>query len=271
MNCTQCGVEITVMKEHQRYRFRKVGRIFCTTKCGMTYRERFRTDAWKPRSNKRRIAIPPAPPPCTECGLPADLSGHRLPQWKHTGRAYCGLECSKRYRARRSSETMSRTNLQYASERMTARNPMKRPEIRKKVSESLRGINHKPPIQGGNGKDLPLAEKFLFTLFGSMGFVPQLAIRTYQKRGNALGVPPTYKPDLGNPEMKIALEADGNSHNALHRQEQDRRKNAFLSGLGWTVLRFTNRQILERPEEVVQTVLSTILRLKTSTLTLPTA
>ena len=60
-----------------------------------------------------------------------------------------------------------------------------------------------------------------------------------------------------NKSAMIAIEIDGASHCALARQGQDRKKQALLESLGWIVLRFTNRQVLEDLPTCVQTVLST--------------
>jgi len=106
-------------------------------------------------------------------------------------------------------------------------------------------------------------------LFGGLGFMAQPVIRTGVKKGDARKIPPCYKPDLGNFRLKIALEADGGSHGS--RRHLDEKKDAFLRGLGWTVLRFTNEEILNRPDQVATKAMSTILRLTGSTLTPPTA
>jgi very-short-patch-repair endonuclease len=72
------------------------------------------------------------------------------------------------------------------------------------------------------------------------------------------GYPTCYKVDIAIPEKMIAIEVDGGSHSAIERQMQDKKKDAFLKKLGWNVLRFTNKQVMERLEECVQTVMSTI-------------
>ena len=82
------------------------------------------------------------------------------------------------------------------------------------------------------------------------------AIPTKMPRNS--GYPTCYKVDVCNPALKIAVEVDGNSHCPISRQEQDRKKDALLSGLGWTVLRFSNRQVMTDLEGCVRKVLSTI-------------
>lgn len=148
---------------------------------------------------------------------------------------------------------------------MIANNPMRAEATRKKVSDTLKLIKHKPKLQGGNGKPATTAEMILFTIFSGLGFVMQPAIKTGVKRGDLAKIPPSYKPDIGNFSIKLAIEADGSSHTS--RRHLDAKKDATLRGLGWTVLRFTNQQILTETTWMVETVMSTILKLKTSTLT----
>jgi hypothetical protein len=188
---------------------------------------------------------------------------------RQTGRVYCSLTCSKAYRAKVSSETMARTNRKYASARMTLRNPMKNDAARAKMTATLRERKYAPSQPGGNGRPATEAESVLSLLFSDLGFVPQLAIRTGMKRGS--GYPPAYKPDCAHPVLMIALEADGASHGTLARQVQDAKKDALLKALGWSVSRFTNRQILEDPASVVETVMSIISKCKTCTPTRQTA
>ena len=65
--------------------------------------------------------------------------------------------------------------------------------------------------------------------------------------------------------IKLAIEADGTSHHSIIRREQDQRKDALLRGLGWTVLRFTNDQIMNEAMTVAQEIWSTISKLKSIT------
>jgi len=73
--------------------------------------------------------------------------------------------------------------------------------------------------------------------------------------------------DLGDPALMLAIEIDGGSHNALERRAQDAKKEAFLIGLGWTVLRFLNADVIQNLANCVLTVASTISKLKGATTT----
>jgi very-short-patch-repair endonuclease len=64
-------------------------------------------------------------------------------------------------------------------------------------------------------------------------------------------LPNHYKVDLADPERKLAIEVDGNSHKTKKWKFLDRRKESVLAALGWSVLRFWNQEILEDIDRVV--------------------
>lgn len=207
---------------------------------------------------------------CSECGVPIILTRmterdkHRYDHYKTRGRAYCSDECRDAYKNRISSQTMARTNRKYASERMKQKNPMQNLETRAKVSAAHKAKGWKPPVQGGNGRGPTVPQKIMAKI---LNWPVEVAIPTKMPRGT--GYPTCYKVDIGNPDLKIGVELDGNSHHS--RKEEDRKKEELLTGLGWTILRFSNREVTEHLEECVQTVMSTISRLKSTTPTRQTA
>lgn len=180
-------------------------------------------------------------------------SAYRRTRFKKTGRVYCSTKCSDSYKSRVSSETMSRTNRKFASERMKSNNPMKNPGVRIKVSARLKEIGHSPKVRGGNGQDATEAEKVLSLLFSDLGFVNQCAVPTRKPRGS--GYPTCYKIDCGNPELKVGVEADGRSHESVLRKTLDRKKDDFLTGMGWKIFRFRNEKITEEPDSVFEEVI----------------
>ena len=186
-----------------------------------------------------------------------------MSQWKKTGRAYCGLACSTKYRAAVSSETAAKTNRTHARQRMLERNPMRVESSRQKMTETLRKIWHRPAQRGGNGALPPMAEQVLTEMLRPYGFVPQCVVKTGASAGS--GLPRSYKVDAGNPTVRLAVEADGPSH-AGKRLVLDQKRDRCLSGLGWTTLRFSNEEILSSP----WTVLSTTLKSMGCTPTSPT-
>jgi len=138
------------------------------------------------------------------------------------------------------------------------------------MKETLLAMGHKPIIRGGNGTGLTRSQSLLLSSLGT-DWTPELVVKTGHWRGNESGYPPAYKLDIGNEALKIGVEVDGTSHGMLSRQLQDRKKDQFLRGLGWTVLRFKNAEVLGNLAGCVQMVMSIISKLKEPTPTLPTA
>jgi very-short-patch-repair endonuclease len=67
-------------------------------------------------------------------------------------------------------------------------------------------------------------------------------------------LPNSYKVDIASPQHKLAIEVDGNSHKTTKWKFLDKRKEAVLSALGWSVLRFWNQEVTENLEMCVQKV-----------------
>ncbi len=62
-----------------------------------------------------------------------------------------------------------------------------------------------------------------------------------------------YRPDFAWPDRKLIVEADSwESHGTRKAFEADRRKDAELHAMGWTVLRFTHRQMTRDREWVAR-------------------
>ena len=91
----------------------------------------------------------------------------------------------------------------------------------------------------------------------------EVIIRTKMGRGS--GYPTHYKLDIANPDFMMAVEVDGPSHSSLERKAQDAKKDRFLRSLGWTVLRFTNQEVMDDLGGCVRTVLSTTSKLRGTT------
>jgi len=160
---------------------------------------------------------------------------------------------------------MARTNRRYAANRMRANNPMHRGDARERMRATLREIGHRPPVRKGNGLGPSEPQRQLAT---ALGWPMEVAVRTGMPRGS--GYPTCYKLDIADPTSKVGIEVDGASHGLLARKAQDAKKERFLAGLGWTVLRFSNQDVTERLAACVQTVRSTTSKSKAPTLTSPT-
>ena len=186
---------------------------------------------------------------CTFCGKEMIQEEYTKTQWYYKkkkyrtlGRTYCSNECAKNFVIQNLNNYM---RSEAGHERMTKNNPMSRPEIRQKVSDSLKKINHKPKIRGGNGTGLTKAQEILLIELKKhyTNVIPEYPIKTGMKNGS--GYPTCYKVDIVIPEKMIGIEVDGHSHLLLTRQEQDEKKTLFLENLGWKILRFRNEEVLE--------------------------
>lgn len=176
---------------------------------------------------------------CNYCGKKIiNPTKNQKDTYRRRGRAYCSKKCGKEYARRIASKTMSETNKKYASERMKKNNPMKREEIREKVSKKLKG--HKPTVIYGNGRGLTQPQEKLLNLLLKYNAIPEYAVST---KGYIGSYPKNYKIDIALPEYKIAIEVDGNSHRAIKRKIEDMKKTELLENKGWKVIRFWNDEI----------------------------
>jgi very-short-patch-repair endonuclease len=55
-------------------------------------------------------------------------------------------------------------------------------------------------------------------------------------------------------EARLVVEIDGEIHDGLGAQQHDADREATLNALGFSVLRFTNRQTLEERDSAVATI-----------------
>ena len=141
-------------------------------------------------------------------------------------------------------------------ERITNLNPSTNPETRKKISLKLQAMKHKPSERGGNGHPMTLPQQIMKDAL-SGNWIAEYAISLGKRQPS---FPTCYKVDLGNPDLKIAIEIDGACHHS--RKELDAKKDQKLASLGWTVLRFWNQDILnwKNTGMPMDTYISTILK-----------
>lgn len=131
-------------------------------------------------------------------------------------------------------------------------NPFRDPRVQARAQASARatGFGH---LDGGNGRGLTEPQALLSAL---LGWPTEVVVRT----GRSSPWPKFYSLDVASPELLVGIECDGHSHLTQQVRDRDARKDAFLSELGWAVLRFTNRQVLEQTDRVLAVVGSTTSR-----------
>jgi hypothetical protein len=137
--------------------------------------------------------------------------------------------------------------------RMVQDNPMASAATRFQVSQTLRRIGHKPPVQGGNGRGLSDPQRCLLSALG-VGWVAEYVVPTGVPRRNEQHLPTHYKVDVAYPERRWAIEVDGSSHSALAAQARDQKKDRFLVGCGWRVLRVSNQRIVQELVSVLKEI-----------------
>ncbi|MBW4642032.1 MAG: endonuclease domain-containing protein [Goleter apudmare HA4340-LM2] len=71
--------------------------------------------------------------------------------------------------------------------------------------------------------------------------------------------------DFYVPELKLAIEIDGDSHFQPDAIEYDKERQLFLATKGICVVRFTNEQVYQQLDEVVEAIAQTIYQLRQST------
>jgi hypothetical protein len=143
---------------------------------------------------------------------------------------------------------------------MKDKNPMWMPGVKEKMKESSKGRTYFS-ARGGNGQ----ITKPQIVLHEATGLKMEYPVITSSVKALFPDVPHAYKVDLADAETKLAVEVDGESHNNPRQKSLDAKKTEVLNSLGWTVLRFTNEEVDSNLNACVQTITSTILKLKTIT------
>jgi very-short-patch-repair endonuclease len=69
--------------------------------------------------------------------------------------------------------------------------------------------------------------------------------------------------DFAFPDLRLAIEVDGRAwHSSSERFQSDRLRQNALVAAGWTILRFTWDDIVNRPDDAVATIRATLDRLE---------
>ena len=136
---------------------------------------------------------------------------------------------------------------------MKKNNPSHRPEIVEKIKNTKKergNLNTWKGERGGNGKytepQLLLAELLNLSM--------EYPISTARIKEQFPSLPNCYKVDLAHLESLTAIEIDGEGHNSKESKLLDKKKTEALNALGWSVLRFSNKDVMKNTKTVVKTV-----------------
>ena len=246
---------------------RSRGYAYCNAECTAKGAAKLRSVSTPARQAAwQRSRLPPWHGTChwEPCASPMVLDLLRGFHAHRLGYAYCSKECGRLGRnlaVGRSSAITTKKNAAYYSNRMKVDNPMRDPKAREKSSETLRAMGWKPPVQGGNGRPTPVAQKLLAD---ALGWPMEVVVPTRVSR-RTLGLPKHYKLDIADEATRTWIEVDGPSHNSAKVRAADLRKKVFLEACGWTLLRFSNQAVMDGLAECVQMVLSITSRSKALT------
>ena len=68
----------------------------------------------------------------------------------------------------------------------------------------------------------------------------------------------TFIADFSCRERRLVIEVDGGVHSIREQQLRDENRDACLKSGSWNVLRFTNEEILEQPEDVLDQIAAAV-------------
>ena len=171
----------------------------------------------------------------------------------HQGKQTCSKDCkniliSQTEKGKKCSDLVR--------QKMRENNPSSRPDVQAKIRETRKknGTLHTwMGVRGGNGH-FTKPQIALKELLGTE-WILEYAIPTHCPQSAHL-YPTNYKVDLGLPTLKLAIEVDGADHNTKSQRLLDEKKTKCLNNLGWTVLRFTNQEIMTDSLSVISVIRS---------------
>lgn len=144
--------------------------------------------------------------------------------------------------------------LQTERKRQVCRDVIQRPDVKAKrmaAVEKQRAVGF-PGLTYRNGM-VTLPQQTLFDALPG-------AVMEHPFYIGAVGRPSSV--DLAIPSLRLAIEIDGHSHQVQQRKEIDAKKEQILKERGWTVLRFSNSEVLRNLPWVVNRIQETILGIR---------
>ena len=116
-------------------------------------------------------------------------------------------------------------------------------------------------VRAASGGSCSAAERLAAQLLRRAGIVGWSANVEIRDERGLIGV-----GDVVFEDVKLVIELDGWAFHATpDRFQRDRRRQNRLIAAGWTVLRFTWRDLVERPEQVITTIRTVLAQLSCRT------
>ena len=236
-NCIICGKEFNGRKEYK----------CCSKECG----EKLHSITMQKRKQERYNSMP-----VKYC----EFCGKQLEPWQNR---FCNTSCSAKWRNSyygpvKMSEKRKKQNAEFMRalwerpefreqnyKRMTENNPVHQQGVTEKIKHTiLKRGGYKNYFKYGNGK-MSVYEQIVWETLSELGFEYNKAISTQDLRMKypEKHIGSNYKPDFLHREKKLCIEVDGPNHLAKSIQEIDKKKDWCLSQLGYTVIRFTHKDI----------------------------
>lgn len=201
------------------------------------------------------------PSSCDECGREISIRSDNL-----RAHHFCDRSCRQKWLLKNKPGLLERVraNIREVSSRPEVQeriqehlhsdsNPFRDPKVRAKaVLKAREKGTYEKNLQGGNGRGPTIPQLLLAT---RLGWAYELIIPTKEVGGRKAGYPYAYKVDVGDWDLKIAIEIDGPSHNNSQTRARDQKKDDCLTSLGWKVLRVTNKQVLKDLDRVIASVM----------------
>ena len=229
--CEQCGNPIP--------RSGKKTRRFCSKACADVHHSQHMMGvekspeavaavkaAWEQKREARKIE-------CKQCHMKF------LPR---PGQEFCSRKCSMMWR----------------TSRVDYKHPMTEPHIRAKMTATMQRLAADGVFDTGRRFfDVPPLQRQLADALGRDWILDFPVATGHCSRVDQSGYPTVYWIDIANPAAMLAVEVDGPEHKKKRAQKTDAMKTAFLTRLGWKVLRFTNEEVQSSTELVVEKITST--------------
>ena len=73
---------------------------------------------------------------------------------------------------------------------------------------------------------------------------------------------PPFILDFAERKLKLGIELDGPSHFIEGATEKDAARTLYLEGKGWTIIRFTNADVVEDMDAVVDAIWDKAMEIK---------